>query len=431
VQRLHDRLFRLPSAQRLLTALCDDAGMRTSLALLLPGYAPAEPARLALLDALYARGFLVETVDARATLDGGPLAALDAALRPAWPSLKTPRSLANLLRCPDLPDVILIENVERLPAAAARPWLEFVARWAQAAHAQAALPDLPAPPALALALPAATVLEQPFESGAQLNVRVWWGVPSALELRLLCRELGEGDDHAARAAQQWREHVVPALAGPDAELFVALWDCAHAGYEELNGLLRAYGARRGWTAAALERWGARSFLAHPLGGENGSTDAPTGAARVLWAQGALWNMPEFGRELHPAALAVLDEQRALQHRVWRGQAALLLPVLDDARMALCLRLTDAYGRDWPVRWIAPSKPDEELAVREDPLACEWLHAENVLREAPEMRPEWRWLQVAIRARRLRNALAHGKPVTLAEYELLLQEIGRANAAPLP
>lgn len=49
----------------------------------------------------------------------------------------------------------------------------------------------------------------------------------------------------------------------------------------------------------------------------------------------------------------------IDHRLWRGQAALLLPFLDSIRLDLCAELTSLHGRDWPIRWKRPIAVDQE------------------------------------------------------------------------
>ena len=78
--------------------------------------------------------------------------------------------------------------------------------------------------------------------------------------------------------------------------------------------------------------------------------APPRPWRSLWAEGGLqWSM-EHGIEVHPSALACLGLTSDLSHRLWRGQARLLLPLLDELRLTICRRLTDRLGDGWAVRW---------------------------------------------------------------------------------
>lgn len=93
--------------------------------------------------------------------------------------------------------------------------------------------------------------------------------------------------------------------------------------------------------------------------------------RTLWAHGALsWTL-EFGLELHTAAMAVLGRDEEVKHRLWRGQAELLLPLIDHMRLMVCTDLAHSYGKNWPMRYGLPTSEEEKAAVQASPLACQW------------------------------------------------------------
>jgi len=141
----------------------------------------------------------------------------------------------------------------------------------------------------------------------------------------------------------------------------------------------------------------------------------------LWAHGAAQATVEYGIEPHPAVLFVLDRRSELQHRLWRGQAELLLPTLDGIRLDVCSYLTRIYGPEWPVKWRRPDHPREEKAVLENPLACEWGYLEWLIKECFELRQEQRWLRLVTPASRIRNTIAHSRTISYSEYELVLQQ----------
>ena len=56
-----------------------------------------------------------------------------------------------------------------------------------------------------------------------------------------------------------------------------------------------------------------------------------------------WDVDE-GVVMHSAALALLQDELALEHRIWRGAKA-LLPILDGRRLQIC-RFLDRSSHDW-------------------------------------------------------------------------------------
>jgi len=77
------------------------------------------------------------------------------------------------------------------------------------------------------------------------------------------------------------------------------------------------------------------------------SEAVPGRLRCYWAVGLLQVTPEHGMELNAAGLCLLGRGAEVRHRLWRGQAAMLLPMLDDTRLKMCAQLTCDYRREWP------------------------------------------------------------------------------------
>lgn len=106
----------------------------------------------------------------------------------------------------------------------------------------------------------------------------------------------------------------------------------------------------------------------------------------------------------------------LRHRLWRAQVALMLPLVDRLRLAVCSWIGQRHEEDWPLLLGAPKDPFEREAVADDPFACQWGHLVEVLR-APELR-ELHALQPTARvARDIRNQLAHQRCVPLADFRI--------------
>jgi len=417
-------LFQIPSVQRFLNTLADELANRRSLLVLLPvGVDPAE-VWSTLRTELCRRDFWFEEVSLRnLTENHAPIAAVSKALNVHWPTPDTSRTIANLMAAGDLPDVVQLEDLDRLPDTACRDWLNFLTQWAQSSQGVADRGCTPT--ALCMIVPAVAVLPQVPESGVHLGIHWWWGFPSALEIHLLCRLDGESDDWDASA--RWREHLLPALAGSDVSLAEYLWDDLHLDVEHLVRRLNAFAQQQGWETRTLQTWGSEEIAAVSSHDQRHHMLSPPAQWRTLWAHGALnWTL-EYGLELHTAALAALGRDEELRHRVWRGQAELLLPLIDQMRLTVCDDLTHSYGRDWPVRWNRPASPEEDAAVRNSPLACQWGYLEWLLKNCAHLRSERRWIPLVSLARWIRNEMAHYRPVTFRDFEGFWYEVERAAA----
>jgi hypothetical protein len=386
-------LFQLPSVRRFFSVLADDLANRRSLLLLLPVGIEPEEIWAALRGELWRRDFTVAEVSlASVSKDATPVAVLSEALGIAWSPPDTPRTLGNLLATEPLPDVVLVEHLDHVSASTCQEWVVFLSQWTQACQTRA---DRGASStALCMVLPATAVLPQPPESSVYLAVHWWWGFPSALEMHMLCRSRSEQDawDPVAR----WREYVLP--------------------------------AQRGWTTETLKAWGAGEGMMAASRDYRHAQRLPPIEIRSLWAYGALGWTLEYGLELHTAALAVLERREELRHRLWRGQAELLLPRLDQIRLALCDYLTRKHGPEWPIRGHLPDSPEENAAVRHSPLACQWGHLEVLLRHEAWLRAERHWLPLASIARSVRNELAYYRPITFRDFEGVWREIERVTPA---
>jgi hypothetical protein len=148
---------------------------------------------------------------------------------------------------------------------------------------------------------------------------------------------------------------------------------------------------------------------------------PPAFLRPFWNEGIIRYSREYGFELHTAALAMVEDRSAINARIWRGQAALILPRLDWPRYRLCDHLTQKYGRDWPVRWCTPDSSEEHDDVKTTPHACQWGYLRHLLSTVPQLRGENRFLSLAIAACKLRNNLTHWRPVSFSEFETFCRE----------
>ncbi|HZG51225.1 MAG TPA: hypothetical protein VEZ40_03725 [Pyrinomonadaceae bacterium] len=416
------KLSSLGSVQRLVGILLEDLLQGRSLLMQLPAGVSCAEVWMSVSRQLRWRDCEVRVIHADDVPRGHSLAsAIGEQLRVQWPSAETQRTLDNLLKCDGMPEVVYCEGLDRLLEDQVGGWLELLSRWAEFAQ------NMERPPALCIIAPAPVVLGYTPNTNVRLAVRKWWGIPSLLELRLLCRDEQE-EAGASDGEDAWREHILPALSGGDVSLASDLWGVACSDEDKIREALGEHARRRGWSRQRLSDWGAEEFL-RGMFMKHGTTSSRLPAAfEKLWAEGAIGHTREHGLELHTGALETLGQHEAVRHRLWRGQAALLLPIIDGVRLRLCQRLTDVYGRGWSHRWIQPSKEREYAAVTESDLGCELGHLAYLLRSCREIRAYDGWIPLTTRARDMRNELAHYRPVSFMSFNEFWQDLHRVEGS---
>lgn len=334
-------------------------------------------------------------------------------------------NLDRLVALSGLPDVLFLDDFDELSEADRIRWLQFIIRWAEACQGQFSSGTTSTRvPTLCLVTHASSV---PVEvslsnlTNVLLAVQVWWGVPTVLEMRLIARLLCE-DGNSAK--QRWQECLIPSIAGNDLGLAEYMLMHEFRSLDELVLGLQAFTANRGWREAELDN-------ACLCGSSRDETPIMSGRLWTYsffgaWARGMVYWTPEYGLEVHSAGLAALGRNEVVEHRYWRGQAQLIMPQIDEMRLALCASLTRSYGKEWPYRWIRPNNRGELAAVQRSPFACQLGHLEHLLRNCRSLRKESRWYSLVEKARTVRNDLSHYRAVSLDTYVQLCQEAERGN-----
>lgn len=148
-----------------------------------------------------------------------------------------------------------------------------------------------------------------------------------------------------------------------------------------------------------------------------------------WARGGLTYTPEHGLEVHPALLAYSGHTAEVEKRLWRGQAELLLPMLNEIRLRICTHLTEAYGSDWPFKWEEPAGAYELEQVKATPLAAELgyiFHLFVVAGKGHPLNTNSHLSNLVRDAKNVRNQVAHYKPVGYRDFERLCKERNRVG-----
>lgn len=402
--------------QRFLLDLTQDIVQRRSLLVVLPPWVSPEDIWGALQAKLWNTEICYKVVSlAELQQERPPAVVLAEALGLEWPSAAVPRTVENLIVIPGFPELIYLDGFAELSADAKAKWIRFMTQWADLS--QSCFDQGIRPAALCMIIPGPELPLKLPENSMYLSVRWLWGIPSALEMHLLCRQGSDaGSSDREICMDQWRGHVLPSLVGNDVTLAEYLWDRVARDSGDLTGILLEFAHERGWTQDSLFRWKADE-VAQTFDDEH--QYLPAGSPReytCLCAHGVLSQTPEYGFELSSPALAVLGRNEELQHRVWRGQALLLLPLLDRMRLHVLNSLSKRHGSCFLHVRSSSTKPPGHQA-----LPYEWGELEEIVKDSPECRFERGWLPVIVLARRMRNQLAHYHPVNFNQFLSLRRE----------
>lgn len=301
-------LMRTPGVTGFLQTLRQELAKPRSLLLLLPASIRDNEAWLTLIDPIESDVDVV-SIELGELARDEPIAVLGEELCRQRGWQEAPRTYKGLLETPMLPDILCLLGLDALEAQEQGKWLNLLMQWAKASQGRQDRGTR----SMALCVPAqnrnlACPLPEP---DVFLSVCWWWGVPSALDMQLLCRlhHAGMNSDPLA----QWREHLLPALAASDASLATFLWDKLETSSGAMIAALRCYGESKGWNQACLKAWGSGDFLAATHQTCYSLHDTPRTSWLPLWANDVLCYTPEQGWELHVSALTMLEETSQVIH----------------------------------------------------------------------------------------------------------------------
>lgn len=419
---LEQLAYSLPSTQSFVRAITDDDYNGVKIVLLPDNLSREMVGRLIRnrIDAL--------KLAASRLFDPGqasPVSASAKAMNATWPSPRTLRTVNNLLRCEDLPDILYVHRIGPRQA-----WIEFIENWAREyrrlwTSGNSGIPSLCV---IAKLKDFDFVLPEPTLG---LSFHWWWGFPSMLEVRLSCRIASEqfgGDDPAT---SRWREYVLPGLVGGDVQLAEHMWNWVLGDTDQAMTGLAEYWDHLEHAGISDSIDDAIEVVKTARGAYDGGQELPQHLWR-LWAGGGLVYTREYGLEVHPALLAHHERRTSVEHMLWRGQSELLLPIVNEIRLNVCQDLTATYGSDWPVMWVPPYSDDEVEEVKRSPLGTELGHVNYLLQNLGIPNPlhdlyQKRFLgDLVLVAKTVRNEIAHYNPISCRDFARLCEERNRAG-----
>jgi len=415
-----DLYYQIPSLQHFVNRIVDDLAEGRNALILFPAGISSDDIWPPLRSLLWYRDFDFKELQlGHLGIGISPISFLASVIGFQWQDNNVPRTATYLLEnAKQTPNLVYLDGFDELELSDRQKWLRFLVEWARASHSAADRGQRPM--ALCIIAEAREILEFLPTTDIYLGIYWWWGFPSALEMKLLCRYVADGRD--SPMISSWKEHLLPVLVGSDLGLAKHLWETFPPDTDKIIRKLRDYSDEQGWDAQFLKELGSSDLRLSPIDLYAQCLSEPFEGLRRLWAYGLVSFTPEYGLQLNSSALLVLGQKQEVLHRIWRGQAELLLPILDQTRLTICNELTRKYGGNWPYRWIKPNTAEEEEAVKKDPLACQFGHLEYLLRTCRHLKPQRAWLQTIKCARLMRNELAHYRPVDFRDFRRLVKAV---------
>ena len=419
---LEQVVYSLPSTQEFIDAIAHDVGAGATL-VILPDNLSREMVGRLIRNRSDALGLSIAAhFDPQ---DKNPVMIGAEAMRADWPTPRTRRTLANLLKIRNLPNLLYVHRIGSSDSRSILQWRTFIEDWALEAHNLRERGVRGVPSLCVIAKLRDFEFELP-NPNAGLSTFWWWGFPSILEMKLACRIASYRTESGSPAEQRWRENVIPSLISGDVQLGERIW---HLITEDMASLI----------GGLVEYW---KGLDHPELIEsvdevidliNAESYAPSASRQLpvnlwrLWAGGGLTYTPEYGIEVHPALLAYKGRQLDIEHILWRGQSEFLLPMVNDIRLRVCQDMTAEYGHDWPTKWRPPGNEYEIEEAKRNPLGTELGHLDQLLRHEgkyADRHPldEKRHLSgLVFQAKNVRNQIAHYNSVPYEVYVQLFKE----------
>lgn len=417
---LEEIAYSLPSTQAFLDAIARSVGQNVVIVLLPDNLSREMVGRLVRNRLGLMSGFSFCELSDPGQSD--PLTASSEAMNASWASNWTRRNIENLLCCEGLPDLLYVHRI----GSPGLRWSDFIEGWAQERLKLRNSGRSKSPSLCVIAKLRDFGFKLP-QAGEGIEYQWWWGFPSALEMRLACRIANE-EDGGGFEMGRWREHVLPGLVGSDVQLALEIWSEVDKDIEHIIGSLMDF-----WDnvedPAAISPVDAQLEVVKNFQGAFAIGQELPKDFWEPWAKGGLVYTPEYGLEVHPALLAHSDHRVEVEKRLWRGQAELLLPILNEIRLRICTELTDTYGSDWPFKWREPASAYDLEQVKITPLATELGHINYLFATAGQGHPLnvlSHLSDLVLHARNVRNQVAHNKPVVYRYFELLCQERNRVG-----
>ncbi len=297
------------------------------------------------------------------------------------------------------PSVTIIKGLATCDSEIKKEWFFTPAYWGKAAHSQSSNRSI----CLITDIRSISDVNEIPRNDLRYRYKLWIGIPSALEMRLLCRYFHE-DIEESDEAFIWRENLIPSLANEDIELAQKLWNKIFSS-AEIFQTLKEYCEEKGWTKngdTVSYGWKPVKKIINDESLTNIQNLTYLGLRKTSFTY-------EYGEEINTAFLYQLGKIEDVNHRIWRGESVLMLPLLDEVRLRICDLLKKSSNRkglqNLKQNFNSPQEWSEIIWLLKNEKSYASFASRN--------------LEKIDYCRSLRNKLAHYEPIEYQDMKKLI------------
>jgi hypothetical protein len=419
---LHNIVAKLPGVDLFLSGIIGDCYNNKAVLVVIPPIVDISEIESLLLEKSYEAGMKGEALNIYDVQDiDMPVCAVCQRLGIDFLVNNKAMTIGNILTTEKIPECLFLFGLYDVDDDLKSKWFDFFNNWNKAVVPTKSN-QVSQKPAICMFVKGPDLLNATIAETPQLEVRYWHGVPSALEVRLYCRLIGEYNYNQNFRAK-WQEFMIPALAINDLTLVEELWDVVLSSFDDIKNYFSGDAQKRGWSKEQLKKWDIESYMNSEKNGLQ-FTKIRNDYACLL-ANGIVNTTLEYGVDIHSSALAAIEEYELLIKRLWRGQISLILPIIDSIRLYLCDIFTEEHGEGWPL-FFPPGDPEEVEQVKTNPRACQLGHLCHTMQNDQRFYRQRKFLTLAKKARHIRNELSHYRAISFSEFRLLMNEVSKLS-----
>lgn len=302
------------------------------------------------------------------------------------------------VRPSDPPRVFVLTGFEEITPQSRNIIWRFYQNWRSKAHStQIKSPLLILIPPVSLSEVDSKFLEK--EQGeVKGRIRIVAGFPTALEAQIIRRR---DMNNAFTPELQWKEIIISSICANDLELSDYLLDCDLTSTKSIQDSLQDYFVSKiqgTLDGKKLDDWKPipRGITPHPK--------RHLLNLQLIYQKVTLYT-PERGEEIHPITYLRLGKENGyLERLIWRGQSAVLMPIIDQIRT----KIIDLLSKNSHFN-------HHQLDEAEIKDLCNFLKDEDNHSVFRQM-----YLSDLERVRQIRNLIAHLKPVSISDWNFLMR-----------
>ena len=297
----------------------------------------------------------------------------------------------------DQPKVFVLTGFQNVTPQSQSIILRFYQNWRSKAHsAEIKSSLLLIIPAVSLSEADSILLEK--EQGeVKGKVRVVAGYPTALESQIIRRRYM---NNTFTFDDLWKEVIISSICANDLELSNYLLHCDLTSTESIQDSLKEYLVTIDddpLVYKKLDHWKpiARGMIPHPK--------RHLLNLQLIHQKVTLYT-PENGEEIHPITYLKLGKDNGyLERLIWRGQSAILLPIIDQIRTKIIGLLQKGS--------TVNHHQLEEAEVKDLCVFLRDHESHSIYKQI--------YLNDLERVRQIRNSIAHLKPVSFGDWNFLM------------